>query len=277
MCLGDVREPSAMTTGAVTRETRFFLWLAISVIAPFSLILYVVPSLARDYWAWEITQPRTAMLVGAIYLASTIAYLLVLRQRDWSLVQINLRSLFVVAAWLLAAAMFHWQIFFPYRIMTLLWLITYYLPLFAVPILNRLQAERAPGAGKLEGRRIASGWRVWLVLRAAIYGPAAILIFIFASTVSSAWPWPIEPVNLRMFSGQIAVFGAYQALEIGDGVWPRIRQFMLPMAILATAHLVGLIASGTSYLSSTPAGILLPLMFVEWLATSLAMLWSYRR
>lgn len=266
-----------MTTSPVTRETRFFLWLAISVIAPFSLILYVVPSLAKDYWAWEITQPRTAMLVGSIYLASTLAYLVLLRQRIWSLVAINLRSLFVVSAWLLVAAMFHWQVFFPYRIMTLPWLITYYLPLFAVPILTRLQAGRAQGPEEIEGRRITRGWRAWLVLRAAIYGPAAILIFLFAPAVSAAWPWPIEPVNLRMFAGQIAVFGAYQALEIGDGAWPRMRQFMRPMAILATAHLVGLIVGGTPYVSSIPAGILLPLMFVEWLATSLALLWTYRK
>lgn len=266
-----------MTQSTVTRETRFFIWLAISVIAPFGLLLYVYPGSASDYWAWEIAQPRTAVLVGSIYFASTFYYLVLIRQRDWLLLQSSLRSLFVVAAWLLVAAMFHWQSFFPYRIMTLLWLVTYYLPLMAFPIVNRLQAERAGKAEKLEGRHITRRWRFWLILRAAIYGPTAILIFILAPEVSSAWPWPIEPLNLRMFSGQIALFGAFQALAMGDGFWPRIRLFMLLTAMLATAHLVGLLLSGTPYVSSVPAGVLLPLMFVEWLATSLAMLWTYRR
>lgn len=266
-----------MTMSAVTRETRFFLWLAISVIAPFSLILYVVPSLAKDYWAWEITQPRTAMLVGSIYFASTFYYLFLSRQREWLLLQSSLRSLFVVAAWLLVAAMFHWQSFFPYRIMTLLWLITYYLPLLAFPIINRLQGERGEKTREPKGRQIGGGWRVWLTLRAAIYGPVAILVFILAPQVTALWPWPIEPLNLRMFSGQIALFGAYQALVMGDGLWPRLRLFMLLTAMLAATHLAGLILSGTPYLSSSPVGVLLPLAFVEWLATSLAMLWAHRR
>jgi hypothetical protein len=266
-----------MMAGPVARETRFFIWLAISVIAPFALILVVVPGRASEYWAWEIAQPRTAVLVGSIYFASTFYYLLLVRQRDWLLVQSSLRSLFVVAAWLLVAAMFHWRSFFPYRIMTLLWLITYYLPLFAFPIVNRLQTERFGRAEKPEGRQITRGWRVWLILRAAIFGPAAILVFILAPEVSAVWAWPIEPVNLRMFSGQIALFGAYQALAMGDGFWPRIRLFMLLTAMLATTQLVGLIVSGTPYVLSSPVGLLLPIMFVEWLATSLAMLWTYRR
>lgn len=267
-----------MTHSTVTRETRFLIWLLIAVLAPVGLLLYLYPGGAQNYWAWEIAQPRTAVLVGSIYFASTFYYLVLTRQREWLLLQNSLRYLFVFAAWLLVAAMFHWQSFFPYRILTLIWLVLYYLPLMAFPILNRLQAERFGNPDDdLEGRYIASGWRAWLIVRAAIYGPAAILIFIFAPEVSAAWPWPIEPVNLRMFSGQIAVFGACQALAMQDGFWQRIRFFMLLTAMLATAHLVGLILSGTSYVSSIPAGVLLPLMFVEWLATSLAMRWTYRR
>ncbi|HLF82070.1 MAG TPA: hypothetical protein VI410_09895 [Anaerolineales bacterium] len=266
-----------MTYGTVARETRFLIGLTIAVIAPFGFLLYLFPSSAGDYWAWEIAQPRTAMLVGSIYFATSIYYVLLSRQREWLLLQSSLRSLFVVAVWLLVAAMFHWQSFFPYRLMTLIWLITYYLPLMSFPILNRLQAERGGNAEKPAGRQIIRGWRTWLILRAAIYGPTAILLFVFAPQVSAAWPWPIEPVNLRMFSGQIAVFGAYQALAMQDGFWQRIRLFMLCTAMLATAHLVGLLLSGTPYDSSAPVGALLPLMFVEWLATGLGMLWTHRK
>ena len=148
-----------MTYGTVARETRFLIWLTIAVIAPFGFLLYLYPSGAGDYWAWEVAQPRTAMLVGSIYFATSIYYVLLSRQRDWLLLQSSLRSLFVVAAWLLVAAMFHWQSFFPYRIMTLLWLVTYYLPLMAFPILNRLQAERGGNAEKPAGRQVTSGWR----------------------------------------------------------------------------------------------------------------------
>src|SRR4051794_18781740 len=104
-----------MMQTTITRETRFFLWLVVVVIGPFGLLLYLYPSGAADYWAWPIAQPRTAMLVGAIYFACGFYYLFLLRQRDWRQLTTSLRSLFVVAAWLLVAAMFHWDAFYPYR------------------------------------------------------------------------------------------------------------------------------------------------------------------
>src|SRR4030067_852977 len=72
-----------MTYGTVARETRFLIGLTIAVIAPFGFLLYLFPSSAGDYWAWEIAQPRTAMLVGSIYFATSIYYVLLSRQRGW--------------------------------------------------------------------------------------------------------------------------------------------------------------------------------------------------
>jgi hypothetical protein len=78
---------SMVTYGTVARETRFLIWLTIAVIAPFGVILYLYPSSAGDNWAWEIAQPRTAMLVGAIYFATSLYYVLLSRQREWLLLQ----------------------------------------------------------------------------------------------------------------------------------------------------------------------------------------------
>src|SRR5207248_2317055 len=130
--------------------------------------LYFVPGRADAYWAWTIAQPRTAMLVGSIYIAATIYYLMLLRQHDWAVVQISMDGLFLFSLWLLAAAMIHWDSFQPYRILTLFWLLVYYLAPLLIPILNRLQAERI-GPVHSDGLRIAPAWRVWLLARGVAY------------------------------------------------------------------------------------------------------------
>lgn len=258
----------------VTREARFLLWLVIIVDASYGLFLYFYPSGAGNYWAWEIGQPRTAVLIGSIYLIATLHYFFLTRQKEWLLIRSTLISLFLVAAWLLVAAMIHWDSFFSYRFFTLNWLVSYYFPLFAVPLVFRLQNERF--GENLQGEHLSQGWRTWLLIRGAIYAIVAILIFIFAANVSTRWPWPIEPVNLRMFSGQIFVFGAFSAYAMRDGLWRRIKFLMLLSGLLALTHLLGLAITGGPYNWSGPSGILLPLMFVEWLATASALWRTYK-
>ncbi len=267
-----------MISNTISRESRFFLWLVVAVIGPFGLLLYLYPGGAGDYWVWPIEQSRTAMMVGAIYFTCGFYYVHLARQRSWALVAPSLRSLFVVAAWLLVAAMFHWQSFHAYRPLTLIWLGAYYLPLMAIPILFRLQKERFADAGTTElgTRRIATGWRAWLYARAVVYGPLSLFMFIHANEICSMWPWPIDPLNIRIFSGQVAVFGAFTALAMGNGLWWRIRLFMVLTAMLGAAHIVALTVVQTPYSTATPVGTLLPLMFAEWLITALALLWNYR-
>ncbi len=266
-----------MTNNTVTRETRFFLWLVVLVILSFGGPLYLAPGAAGDYWAWRIADPRTAMMVGAIYFACGFYYILLASRRDWLALQASLKSLFVVAAWLLIAAAFHWDDFFPYRPLTLTWLGAYYLPLLAIPILFRLQRERF-GAPEISAEpRIGGVARGWLIARAVVYGPLAIAVFIHASTVAAAWPWHIETLNVRIFSGQIAVFGAFQAIVMREGAWRRLHLFMLLTAFLAALHLAAVAVSTTPYDWSTAAGKALPLMFVEWLVTSLVLLWRFRK
>jgi hypothetical protein len=81
-----------MTTSSVSREARFLIWLTIAGIAPFGLLLVLYPRAAGDFWAWEIAQPRTAVLVGAIYFASAFYYGMLSTQRRWLPIQASARA-----------------------------------------------------------------------------------------------------------------------------------------------------------------------------------------
>jgi len=258
----------------ISREARVFFVLIIAAIAPLGLVLYFLPNTSNDFWAWEVAQPRSAMLIGGIYVAAVLYYLLLLRQRDWIAVQSSMAGLVLFSLWLLAGAALHWPLFHSYRLLTLIWLAAYYVPPLFVPILSRLQAERFPqNLGR--GQRIAVGWRVWLWLRGGVYLSVAVACFIFAEALATAWPWPIEPVNICMFSGQIVAFGAYQAVAMREGTWRRIRLAMLFTVFLALIQLMGLGLNGTAYDGRALIGILLPAMFVEWLVTAVMLLAIY--
>jgi hypothetical protein len=270
----DAREDRS--TGTVTLAARVYIALVIAAIASFGLPLYLYPSGAARYWAWTVGEPRTAMLIGSIYFVSTIYYMFLFRQTDWLRLTMSLRSLFVVAAWLLVAAMFHWDSFYPYRPLTLIWLGAYYLPLFFLPILFRLQRERFGEISDHGGRRIAPAWRVWLRARGAAYALAAVALFAAAPAAAASWPWPIEPVNTRMLSGQLAVFGAFQAFDLTDGSWRRLHPFMMITAMMGVAHLPALLLPIGGYDWSAPLATAVLLAPLEWLATSVGLLAAYR-
>jgi hypothetical protein len=256
-----------MDRRTIAPQTRVYLWLLVGVIACWGLPLYLYPQGAATYWAWQAANPRSAVLVGAIYFVSAIYYIRLAFEREWLQVRTCLKSLFVVAAWLLVVAMVEWRSFYPYRPETMLWLAAYYLPLFALPIIFRLQRERFT-PDQTAGPRIARGWQNWLIVRGSVYAAAALLAFVYASDLTNMWPWPIEPVNVRMFSGQLALFGVFPAFAIEDGLWRRLRHFFAIGGLLGVAHLVGLWTTGGAYDSSSTIGLALPLVFAEWALTS---------
>jgi hypothetical protein len=263
--------------GTITTTTKVFFVMVVAAIAALGLPLYLVPGKAGSYWAWTVAEPRTAMLIGSVYFVPIFHYSLLLAEREWLKVQTTLRSLFLIAVWLTVVAMFHWGNFYPWRPLTLVWLYGYYLPLFAIPIIFRLQAGRFGKAEDAGGQRIGSGWRRWLQLRAAVYTAVAIALLFATSTIASWWPWPIEPVNLRMFSGQVALFGAMPGYVILDGSWRRMQLFMRLVALMAIGHLVLLnLPLGTPYDWTRPLAWSLMLMPIEWLATAVGMWLAHR-
>lgn len=262
--------------GTISGATRGFLYLVIAAIASFGLPLYLFPSGAGGYWAWTVADPRTAMLIGSVYFVPTIHYSLLLREREWIGVETTLRSLFVVAGYLLVVAMVHWDTFYPWRLLTLSWLFSYYLPLLFLPILFRLQQERFGVDKDIGGRRIAPAWRAWLRTRAVIYFVLVVVMLMATPRVIAMWPWSIETVNARMFSGQVAMFGVFPAYAILDGSWRRYKLFMRLTGMMAVGHLVLLNAPVGAYDWSRTLAVPLMLMPVEWLVTSVG-LWLSNR
>lgn len=234
----------------------------------FGLPLFFFPADTALYWAWIIPQPRTAILLGALYLAGVIYYILALRADSWRAVQNNVATLFVFCVVLLVAAMIHWDTLRGYHPMGLLWITAYYAALLFLPILPRIQYVQA---GTLEetGPQIAPLWRTWLVVRGVVYLAAAVLGFIFAPTLSTLFPWAIDPIDVRMAMGQPAAIGTVSVLAFRSDAWQVHRIGLIFTATVGVLQLLGLGLNSSPYNISAPFGILLPLIFGEWVLTPL--------
>jgi hypothetical protein len=240
-------------------------------------LLYFFPRGTDSYWAWTIPEPRSAILIGSIYLAGVPYYLTAFFENDWRQVENGLGGLILFSLVLLAATMAHWNTFKPYHPITLVWLAFYYGGPFLVPVFNRLQIESL-GAVPDEGIRLAPPARAWLIARGVVYAALALLGFIFAGAIAAAWPWAIRPLELRVFIGQIAVvsFAGLAAMRRRLG-WPWHRLGLLLTGAIGAIQLIGLLIGPTPYNGSSPLGSFLPLMFGEWLVTPVVLFVLYRR
>ena len=109
-------------------------------------MLYLLPSATSTYWAWDIANPRSSVLISAVYMTAIAYIFLVLRENDWLQVRNRLGAFIVFSLVLLGATAVHWEDFKPYHPTTLAWLAFYYSAPLLIILVSRLQiaAYREP-------------------------------------------------------------------------------------------------------------------------------------
>ncbi len=258
-----------MDNSPLIPEFRILFRAILGVIVPFGLLLYFLPGDTEIYWAWEIVHPRSAILIGAAYLGAVLYYIMLLKQNDWQQAMNGMGGLVVFCLFLLLATMMHWDEFRPYHPTTLVWLLFYYVGPVMVPIAYRRQrGSEASHGGAMGERELPPGWRLWLIMRGFFYAALAILWLFTAPAMSAAWPWMIGPLELQVFSGQLAIIGwSGLVLLHGGRSWRNCRLGLLLSAAIGILQVVGLLFGGEPYYWTTGLGIFLPLMFLEWIIT----------
>jgi hypothetical protein len=105
----------------------------------------------------------------------------------------------------------------------------------------------------------------------------ALLIFVFAEPMTMIWPWPIEPLDLRVFTAQVAIVGwSGFAVLRGELLWRDNRLFLVLVGTIGLFQVLGLLLGTVAYNWSSLIGIVLPLMFLEWVMTPLLMFVAQR-
>ncbi|MEA2574850.1 MAG: hypothetical protein QOH93_2148 [Chloroflexia bacterium] len=257
-------------------EFRWLYVVNLLIAVTFGVLLFVLPGAVDIYGPWVIPNAHSAYLVGAAYVGAPIYYAAALRRNSWPIARNGVGGLIFFSLALLVATMFHWDRFRPYVPTTLLWLVLYYLPPVGYPILSRVQMARN-GNDRAPGVDISTPWRYWLIARGGLYAALAVLGLLFAPSIVPDWPWPITPLEVRVFMGQLAINAWGGAIVLlGDLRWQHNRLGLALTGTVGAAQLLGLLLGGGPYNWSSPLGILLPLMFLEWVATTVLMFSVYR-
>ncbi|HKP54970.1 MAG TPA: hypothetical protein VJ183_20230 [Chloroflexia bacterium] len=259
-------------------ELRLLFIGILAAILPLGLMLYFYPTGTELFWAWVMPNSRSATLLGAGYVGLVSYALIALVENRWIQVRGGLGAVSAFSLVLMFATILHWDSFRPYHPVTIIWLTLYYSAPFLVPIISRLQATRGEPEDP-RGVELSQAWHGWLLVRSLIYMAIALFVLIFAEWIAGQWPWPIQPLELRVFMGQFVVigWGAVIALRGGNRYLWHYRVGLTVSAAMGLLQLLGFVVNPTPYDWSTPFGIILPLIFAEWVITPLLIMLLYGR
>ena len=262
---------------ALTNEYRVLAVGILLAIIPIGPLLYFFPSQTSIFWGWIARDPRSATLIGAGYLSGILYFVFVLRENEWAQARNAMGALLLFCLFLLFASVTDFAPFRPYHPYTLIWLVIYYTgPLF-IPMIYRLQSALARSE-QVPGPRISSAWRTVLLAQGVFFLALAFIGFVLADALAAVWPWPILSLELRTFLGQVAIVGWLGAILFDGGLeWRRHRLGYVLVVVLALMQLFGIVYNASAYNWSSPMGILLPLMYLEWVVVSLLLIWRYER
>jgi hypothetical protein len=250
------------------KELRTTLWIIAAVLVPTGLLLITVPG--STVWAWTISDPLSAMVIGVgiLGVGAYVLTALVRNNRDRD----GIGGIVVCCCIMLIATMNHWDEFKQYHPVTALWLVACFVGSITLPIMMHRQ-QSVPVAVPAMPPQRPGPWKLWIIARGFLYGSIAILWFWNAGAVSTFWPWSIAAIDLQLFTMQPVLAGWTAVVTLrGERDWKHRQSLLVLSAAIGIAQILVLIIAHDGYAWKSGLGILIPLMFFEWILTPVLVL-----
>lgn len=213
-------------------ETRVVAGLVILVLLLAFVALYVNPEFTDTNFAWTITPPTTAVLMGAGYIAGAYFFLRVLTGRKWHHVQggylpITAFTIFMLASTLLHLGRFHFG-----TLQFFLWTSIYIVTPFLVPFLLWRNHKTDPGTLEDNDFEFSRTLRGALGIFGLVVAVVMVIFFLAPSVMISIAPWKLTELTARVGAGW-GVLAALTIVSIArDGRWSSAR-VLIESAIIA--------------------------------------------
>ena len=188
MASEDRNPPLPSVFRAVTTVEGFVL--AIAGFYPFFF-----PHDALGKWAW-ISGPFNLRFIGAVYLTSLVAVLIVLAVPRWAPGRVALPMLVVFTNLILLLSIVYVDRFEFDRGGTWAWFALY----VVIPASATYYWWRFRSLPPADPTPVPPAWRSFSVAAAAILGLYGIGLLIAPSTLTDFWPWPIDDFHGRLYS-----------------------------------------------------------------------------
>jgi hypothetical protein len=197
------------------------------------------------YFAWTISSPLVAALIGSGYWAALVALLVAWRDLTWHHIAGAAPSTFTPTLLLFLATLLHWDRFHfssPVLITWLaawIWLAVYVLaPVLATwaAVVERRRAGRPKPLGASLALSIEVGFAVVAIIAAAV-GAA---LWLAPQAVAPIWPTPLTPLLARALGSVILSIAAGSAMVALAGDYYRARVAIHGLGAVAALQLVSI-------------------------------------
>lgn len=260
--------PRAATTrdDRVLPGTRALAVVIFPVLIVAFCVLYPVPTVTRQLFAWEIKPTMTAMTLGAAYIGGALFFFRAWRAPRWHTVKIGFVPVTLFASSLGLATLLHWEVFTHDHLAFWLWSALYATTPFLVVavFLRNRKVEPAPAPDELRLSPLARA-----VVGATGLAALGLGLFLYLAPGSAVdvWPWALTPLTAR-------VMGAVMMLGVaGVGVWldPRwstARLMLQVERVMVALILLGAVRARDQFDTSRPLTWILGAGLVGVLAAS---------
>jgi hypothetical protein len=167
-----------------------------SVVFAAGVLLFFLPRLASELWAWTIP-PFNSRFVGAVYLAAYLPLILFWSVPRWKPGRLTLWMILTFTTLIMVTMIVHWDAFAWNRLSTVL----VYWPLYIfLPINSTIFLLRSKGAGVAKGYDGPASLRVVLLAFALLGGTYGLGLLIAPELLTGFWPWEVDAFHARMYA-----------------------------------------------------------------------------
>jgi len=238
-----------------------------------ALMLYVLPDVGTDRFAWPIRPLMSSMMLGATYLGGASFFMFVLISRRWRHVWLGFLPIAAFAGTLGVATLLHWENFVHDRWGFWIWAGLYFGVPVILPILWYLNHRLSDGVEMEREGELPAPVRLVLAGLGIVLTVAAVLLFVLPELMIDAWPWTLTPLTARIMSSMFILPGLVGFAVAYDGGWSGSRYLLKTKAITIFLMLIAIIVARSDLDWSSPAswiftggmsGILLLIAYIHY-------------
>jgi hypothetical protein len=174
---------------------RFVTYVECVVVFASAAVLFFLPGVGRDLWAWVIP-PFNSRYVGAIYFAALLPLVTKAVVGRWAPGRVVLWMIFTFTTSIMLAMLIHWNDFEWTRPATwAFWFLYLFLPVNSAVHLYLLRS--LPPADE---RPTPGAWQYVLLAAAIVLGLYGVGLLLVPETVTAFWPWDIDAFHGRIYA-----------------------------------------------------------------------------
>lgn len=217
--LTSTEEPNLNTSQQLLPITRVLAAIIVPILLAAFIMLYLLPNDTGRLFAWPISPPMSAMMLGATYLGGAYFFTRVVFAKEWREVQLGFLPVSTFAGILGIATLLHWDRFTHGHISFILWAVLYFTLPFVIAWVWRLNQRatqrEAQSSGQYIGRILRFGFGVLGVILVA----SSALLLIQPQLMIPAWPWSLSPLTARVMAAMFALSGLVGIGVAMNGRW----------------------------------------------------------